>query len=460
MDQTTELLSSFACDLDYEDLSRRVVHQVKRTVVDTLGCAAGGFHSEPATIARTLAGSVTSSAPSRILGTQLYSSPDMAGFANGVMVRYLDCNDSYFSPGGGHPSDMIPAALAVGGPENSDGRSVITAIALAYEVFCRLSDEAVAGEFGWDQGMFTIIGATCAAGKLLGLNQEQMGHAISLAIAPNLPLGVTRTGELSMWKGCATATATRAGIFAAQLAQQGMTGPEEPFEGRRGLWEQALGNPVQIPSFKKGGGSGPDRGSDDFRILETTFKSYPSQIHTQAPIGVALELHPQVSVAEITSVRIQSYRGAVSSPATEPQKWDPKTRETADHSIPFLVAAALQDGRVNAGTFTHERIHDPALRGLMAKFTMEETPEFTSRYPEEYNCRIEVTDESGNVYEAHTRYPKGHRNNPLDDGEVEAKFRGLAADVFTAKQCDRVLEQAWALDELPNLDSLFDSMVV
>jgi len=454
MDQTTELLSAFACDLDYEDLSPKVVHQVKRTVVDTLGCAVGGFHSEPATIARTLAGAVTSSAPSRMLGTQQYSSPDLAGFANGVMVRFLDCNDSYFSPGGGHPSDMIPAALAMGGPTGSDGRSVITAIALAYEVFCRLSDEVVIGDSGWDQGTFSIIGATCAAGKLMGLNRKQMGHAISLAIAPSLPLGVTRTGELSMWKGCATATATRAGIFAAQLAQQGMTGPNEPFEGRRGLWEQALGNSVQIPSF------GKSRSSDDFRILKTTFKAYPAQIHTQCPTGIALELYPQISGADIESVLIQSYLSAVSSPATEPEKWDPKTRETADHSIPYLVASALQDGRVNASTFNEERIHDPALRTLIAKFTMEEVPDFTQRYPEEYNCRIVITDKSGNVYEAHAPYHKGHRSNPMDDGEVEAKFRGLAADVVAEAQCDRVLEQVWSLDESPNLGSLFDSMVV
>ena len=454
MDQPTELLSSFAYGLEYEDLSPRVVHQIKRTVVDTLGCAVGGFHSEPATIARTLAGSVTSSTPSRILGTQLYSSPDMAGFANGVMVRYLDCNDSYFSPGGGHPSDMIPAALALGGPTESDGRSVITAIALAYEVFCRLSDEVVTGEFGWDQGMFSIIGATCAAGKLLGLNQERMGHAISLAIAPNLPLGVTRTGELSMWKGCATATATRAGIFAAQLAQQGMTGPKEPFEGRRGLWEQALGNSVQMPSLEK------SKGSDAFRILETTFKAYPAQIHTQCPTGIALELYPEISSADIASVLIQSYNSAVSSPTTEPQKWDPKTRETADHSIPYLVAAALQDGQVDANTFNEERIHDPALRTLMAMFTMEEVPEFTQKFPEEYNCRIVITDRSGKVYEAQAPYHKGHRLNPMDDGEVEAKFRGLAADVVSTKQCDRVLEQVWGLDDAPNLDSLFDSMVI
>ena len=141
MDRTTEMLASYACRLSYEDLGPKTVHQVKRTLVDTLGCAIGGFVSEPAKIARRMASSVTSTTPARVLGTNDYTSPDMAGFTNGVMVRYLDCNDSYFSPGGGHPSDMIPAVLAVADPMVADGRTVVTSIALAYEVFCRLSDE-------------------------------------------------------------------------------------------------------------------------------------------------------------------------------------------------------------------------------------------------------------------------------------------------------------------------------
>ncbi|MCI0845844.1 MAG: MmgE/PrpD family protein, partial [Chloroflexi bacterium] len=156
MDRTTELLASYSCSLAYEHLSPQVVHQVKRTMVDTLGCAAGGFLSEPAKIARGLAGAISSVLPSRILGTGDYTSPDMAGFANGVMVRYLDCNDSYFSPGGGHPSDMIPAVMALADPLDSDGRTIITAIVLAYEVFGRLSDQVLAGENGWDQGMFSV----------------------------------------------------------------------------------------------------------------------------------------------------------------------------------------------------------------------------------------------------------------------------------------------------------------
>jgi 2-methylcitrate dehydratase len=461
MDRTTEMLSSYACSLSYEDLSPEVVHQVKRTMVDTLGCALGGYLSEPAKIARRLAGSVTSSMPSRVLGTADYSSMDLAGFANGVMVRYLDCNDSYFSPGGGHPSDMIPAALAVADTLKADGRTLITAITLAYEVFCRISDQVP--ESGWDQGIFSVVGAACAAGKIMGLDQEQMGHAISLAVTPNIPLRATRMGELSMWKGCAAASATRAGIFAAQLASEGMTGPFEPFEGRKGVWESAIGRPVEIPPFPpfvKGGMGGFGGNGEPFRITQTTFKYFPSQIHTQAPIGLALELRPQVELSDIESIHIHSYHSAVSSASTEPQKWDPQTRETADHSIPFLAAVALQDGAVTPASFTRERINDPALRPLIAKMTIEESPDFTRRYPAEYNCRIEVTTKSGQRYVAATSYPKGHRNNPLDDAEVSGKFRRLATLTITEQQCDQALELLWSLEDQPDLDEIFDTLVV
>ena len=186
MDHTTELLSTYACRLTYQDLPPEVVHQVKRTLVDTFGCALGAFSAEPSTIARRLASRVTSNMPSRIIGTKDGSAPDMAGFANGVMVRYLDCNDSYFSPGGGHPSDMIPAILAMADPLGCDGQTVITAIALAYEVFCRLSDQVVIGDLGWDQGTFSVIGAACGAGKAMGLDRQAMSHALSLAVVPNL----------------------------------------------------------------------------------------------------------------------------------------------------------------------------------------------------------------------------------------------------------------------------------
>ncbi len=452
MDRTTELLSAHACKLTYQDLPDAVVHQAKRTLVDTMGCALGGFHAEPSIIARRLASRVTSSTAARILGTKDATAPDLAGFANGVMVRYLDYNDSYFSPGGGHPSDMIPAILALAEPLGCDGRTVITAIVLAYEVFCRLSDEVVAGDLGWDQGIFSVIGAACGAGKVLGLDQQAMSHAISLAVVPNLPLAVTRVGELSMWKGCAAACASRAGIFAAQLAHEGMTGPAEPFEGPRGLWEQAIGQPVTLQQL--GGGREP------FRITATSFKFFPSQIHTQAPIALALELRPRVTPSDIAALRIRTYHTAVRSAATDPHKWDPQTRETADHSIPYLVATAFHDGAVTPASFASDHIQNPILRGLISKMTIEEDPDFTRRFPEELNCRMEVTTRSGQRLTAETAYPKGHRHNPLQDAELATKFQRLANGVLTAQRCRAALAQLWSLEQAPNLQELYDSLVV
>jgi 2-methylcitrate dehydratase len=446
------MLSSYACELAYEELPANVIHHVKRTLIDTIGCALGGFTAEPSRIARQLASGITCATPARILGTTHGTTPDMAGFANSVMGRYLDYNDSYFSPGGGHPSDMIPAVLALADPLQRDGRTVITAIVLAYEVFCRLSDAVVLGELGWDQGLFSVLGAVCGAGKVLGLEREAMAHALAIAAVSNLPLGAVRMGELSMWKGCATAHATRAAIFAAQLAEQGMTGPPAPFDGRRGVWQQAVGAPVDLPAFD------PERSG--FRILSTIFKFYPSQIHTQAPIGLAVELRSQVAPEEIDAIHIRTYRAAASSAATEPEKWAPKTRETADHSIPYLTAFALQHGPVTPQSFTEEFLHDAAIRRLMDAMTIDEEPEFTQRFSEEYNCHMDVTTTSGQRLSASVTHPKGHWRNPLSDAEVEEKFRHLAQPGLSEAQCNAVLANLWSLEHAPNLHSLFDNLVV
>ncbi|MGH7824870.1 MAG: MmgE/PrpD family protein [Candidatus Binatia bacterium] len=450
MDPTTKYLSDYACRLTYADLSQEAVHQVKRTLVDSLGCAVGAFDSEPASIARRMASRVQGNPPARILGTSQETSTDLAAFANTVLIRYLDCNDAYAARGTGHPSDMIPGVLAVAGAHRMDGRAAITAITAAYEVFCRLADEIPLK--GWDQGMFAAIGATCGAGMILGLDRNAMGNAISIAITTGVPLGVTRIGELSMWKGCATAAAVRTAVFAAELAAEGMTGPGEPFQGRDGLW-QHLG--VEAPKWE-----GFGRRAKPFRITATTFKAYPSVLHTQGPIGLVLELRQQVATAEIDSVHMATYGEAVRRTATEAEKWDPKTRETADHSMPYLVAAAFQDGAVTPATFAPSRIQDPALRPLIKKLTVAEDPEFTRRYPAESCTRIEVTTTDGRRVAAETSYPKGHYRNPLTDGEVEEKFRGLASGALGAEGCDRVLAEVWDLENAATLDRLFESLVI
>ncbi len=449
MDTTTEHLSEYACSLTYGDLSAETLHQVKRTLVDTLGCAVGGFAGEPAVIVRRLASRVSGADAARILGTSRHSAPDMAAFVNTVAVRYLDCNDTYQTRGTGHPSDMIPAVLALADPLKADGRAVITAVTVAYEVFCRLADQVPLK--GWDQGVLAVIGAACGAGRVLGLDRAAMGNAISLALTPSLPLGVTRVGELAMWKGCATAAACRAAVFAAQLAAEGMTGPERPFEGRDGLW-QHMG--VDPPSWV---GSGERDGP--FGIMGTTFKAYPAVVHTQGPIALALELRSQVPLDEIEAVHVATYGEAIRRTASEEEKWDPKTRETADHSMPYLVARALQDGAITPATFAPSRIQDSGLRVLMKKLNLVEEPEFTRRYPGEACTRVEITATGGGRFTAETSHPKGHRLNPLSDAEVEAKFRTLAQGSLSPARCGEVLAQVWSLDQAKDLGPLFDSLV-
>ena len=452
MDRTTDLLSTYTCDLTYDQIPSDVVHHVNRTLIDTVGCALGGFNSEPSHIARQLAQRVICTTPSRILGTHYNSSPDMTSFANACMIRYLDYNDAYSSPSGGHPSDMIGAILAIAEATECDGRTVITAIVLAYEVFCRLSDQLVIGELGWDHGMLSIVGAVCAAGKILGLDHNAMGHAISLASVSNLPLGVTRAGELSMWKGCAAAGASRAAIFAAQLAQLGMTGPESPFEGHNGLWQQTVGRSIDIAPF--------DNETTGFRIMSNIFKCYPSQTHTQGPISLALELRSQHDSSDIASIHIRSYGKAVSSAATESEKWAPKSRETADHSIPYLVAYAFRYGAVTPRSFSYAHLHDPAIQALIDTISIEEDPDFTKRFSEEYNCHMELTTRSGQRLTASVMHPKGFPDNTLSDTEMEEKFHPLAADVLSADQCNRALDILWSFEQAPNLTALFDSIVV
>jgi 2-methylcitrate dehydratase len=450
MDATTELLSDYACRLRHDDLPPATVRQVKRTLIDTLGCAAAAFDGEPPAITRRIAARAHGTPPARVLGTRQQTSMDLAAFANTVLVRYLDCNDTYAARGTGHPSDMIPAVLAVADAHRADGRATIVAIVAAYEVFCRLADHVPLK--GWDQGMFAAIGTACGAGRILGLDRTAMANAISLAITPGVPLGVTRIGELSMWKGCATAAANRTGVFAAELAAEGMTGPGHPFEGKDGLW-QHVG--IDAPKWERFGGPG-----EPFRITATTFKAYPSVVHTQGPIGLVLELRERVGVAQIAAVRVATYGDAVRRTAAEAEKWDPETRETADHSIPFLVAAAFVDGEVTPATFAPARIKDPALRPLIETLTVVEEPEFTRRYPADACTRIEVTTTDGRRLTAETSHPKGHAGNPLTDDEVERKFRGLAARALGQEGCERVLAQAWSLESAATLDALLESLVV
>lgn len=443
-----EQLAEYASALRYEELPADAVHECKRRLIDTLGCAAGAFHARPVVIARAIAQRAVGDPPARILGSQQASTPELAAFANGVMMRYLDFNDATFGKSAGHPSDIFGAVLAAADAAHADGRAVITAATLAYEVFCNLAENVMRDQ-GWDHTVFGVIASAVGAAKVLGLSREQTGNAISLAVVPNLALEQTRTGELAMWKGCAAANASRNGLFAAQLAREGLTGPEQAIEGKYGLGKM-LGKFRWQPF---GGRGGP------YRVTQTHIKYFPAVIHAQTPITVALELHGRVPPGEIEAIAIETYWIAERYTDRGSALWRPATRETADHSIPYCVIAALIDGGITEASFEEERIHDRLIGRLLERTTMRENPAFTRAHPDEWSCRVELTGRGGKRESAQARYFKGHAKRPLSDREIEQKFHALARTVLPPARIDGILAKAWSLEKLTDIGKwlgLFD----
>jgi len=447
MDATTRKLAEYVVRMGASSLPRSTIRAAKRHLVDSIACLLGGYDSQPAAIARRMAAAAGGTPPAQVLGSGASTSMEMAAFANAVALRYLDYNDTYVSVGSGHPSDMVPACLAVADALQADGRRTLTAIVAAYEVFAALADRVALRARGWDQGVFVVLGAAAGAGLLLGLTAPQMGDALAIAVSSSIPTRQTRAGELAMWKGCATAAAARSGVFAALLAAEGMTGPTAAFEGFNGVWELVTGK------FELGplGGEG-----EGFGIERTNMKFFPSEYHSQAPMWMAVKLRERLQLPEIAAIRVQTYHIAYSEIGSEPEKWNPQTRETADHSLPYLLALALMDGRIGIDSFSAERMRDPDTRALMQKIAIAENEEFTRRFPRELTTEIVVETRTGERIAETASYPRGHVRNPMSDGEIEAKFRAQAERGLAPAAGERLLAALWDIDRAARTRDVLD----
>ena len=444
MPTIAEQLSSYATSLRYQDLPPEVVHQAKRLIIDTLGCALGGYTSVPSSIARDLAATVTSTRPATILGSNRATSPDLAAFANGVMIRYLDFNDGYTSKESGHPSDSIAATLSCTEVARGNGRRFITATVLAYEVFCRICDSVDIKPNGFDHVTVGCISSILGAARALNLTEVQTTQALNLGIAPNLALYQTRIGDVSMWKGCAYANASRNAVFASTLAQRGLTGPSPIFEGAGGYFKAVSHGPFELDVF---GGNG-----NPFRIMECSIKRFPLGQYSQTVVQAALEVREQLSdVEDIAEVNVSTLATAVNIMAGDPEKWRPANRETADHSMPYTAAVALRYGSIDQHHFDDRFLTDPELLDLVSKVKVSVSEEANRRAPEAMLCRVEVLTKSGQQYRSEVAYHKGHFKNPLSDAEVEAKFRSLADGVLRTSRIDGLLERLWRLEEVENI---------
>ncbi len=440
MDQITTAIARFAAALAYEQLPPAVIHAAKQRLIDSLACAIGGRDCAPASIGRRVAaGAVAAVRPGRIIVHGARATAEEAAFVNTTMIRYLDFNDTVH---GGHPSDALGAVFALA--DGVDGRRLVTGMVVAYEVATRLIASSRLRERGWDQGFAIGIAAAAAAGHVIGLDEAAIAHAVAITTVANVPLRTTRAGHLSMWKGAATAFACRNGVFAALLAGEGMTGPEAAFAGRNGAFEQVSGEFTLLPF------------ADGFLTPTAGIKYWPVENTAQAAVWAALKLRETMPTAAIAAIDIATYWAAFHEIASEPAKWDPQNRETADHSMPYIFARALVDGTISLASFAPDSYLDPALRPLMAKIRVRQDEAIEQRFPAAWVMLVTATDHSGGKHQVEIVDARGHPRNPMSDAEIVAKFRALAEPALGPARVTEALEALWAIERETSAGRVLD----
>jgi 2-methylcitrate dehydratase len=451
-DRILNHLCNYALELSYDDLPEEVVGRTKHIVMDTVGCALGGAQSPPAQIARAAASEVTSAIPATVLISGQKTSPDLAAFANGVMIRYLDFNDTYAGSPTCHPSDLLAPVLAVVDARNGSGKDVILGMVLGYEVLCGLID-AGTNEQGrsWDQSTYGVIAAAVVAAKLFGHTKEQMANAISLAVASHISLEQIRRGQISHWKGCALANASRNAVFCAMLAAKGMTGPEEVFEGKAGFLT-STGIRFEIRPFADS--------AESYRIMKARLKAFPSGYFSQSAIEAVLNLRSQIpNLDDVKEILLQTFPAGYEVMGSGEANWQPETRESADHSLPFVMAVALMEGNLEIRHYDEKYYVRSDVRALMRKIKVRIGEEPVAAWPDLPLNIVDIEMNSGKLLSTKVAYHLGHFKRWMTDEEQERKFRPLAEPLLQKKQIDDLLACLRRLDEVEDISELISLTV-
>ena len=440
MDDLTRFIADYAANLSFEELPDEVVHAATQRMVDSLACAIAAFECELVEIGLRLArGAVPERYSGRILGFGERSTAETAAFVNTSMIRALDFNDQY---PGGHPSDCLGAYLAIAEAAGADGRRLLSSMVVAYEIFVRLNDATSLRTKGWDQGFVIGVCTAAGVGHLLRLPPEVIGEAIAITAVANIPMRNTRAGELSLWKGAATAFATRNGLFATLLAAEGMTGDDKPFEGKHGLWDLITG-PFELAPLPRRGGN--------FRTGEVQLKYWPVEYNAQLVVWAALELSSKADRRDLAAIDVGTYAFAYSEIGSEPEKWDPKTRETADHSLPYIFARTLVDGTITVDSFKEAAYRDPSLRPLMQKIRVHLDPEVDALYPRVVSMKVEAATGRGEHISFMSCDPLGHNKNPMQDKDIQDKFMRAAEPLLGSERASLALERWYDLRHVSDI---------
>jgi 2-methylcitrate dehydratase len=449
----TARMARWAAALSYGQLSPEAVYQAKRFLLDSVGCGLGGFQQHDVKIALEVLDEIAGRGPATVIGTGKRMDAVSASLANALMIRCMDYNDIYWKQDPSHPSDIFPAALAGCERAKSNGKELVVGLVLGHEFEMRFCEAAFPGirERGWHHATLTAFVSPMVAGRALHLGWEQIQHAIGISASRQATLGAVTAGKLTMMKNTADPMATQSGVLAALLAEKGYTGPEHVVDGKEGL-THCFGRDWRLSVLTDGLG-------ESWRITQCGMKAFPTEALTHTPISAVLDIvkSNDLRPEQVEKVEIRSLARAADI-LSDPSKYDPRTKETADHSLPYVIAAAIADRQVTAVQFEMKKIMDPVIRAQLKKVEVVADPEIEKVFPALQRVIVNLTATDGRTFRKQLDYPKGDSRNPLSDADVEEKFAALAQGVLSSGAQKRLKDAIWNLEKVGSVSNLMALM--
>jgi len=452
-ESVTATMARWAANLKFTDLSSEAVHQAKRFLLDSIGCALGGFQQHDVKIALEVLDEIAAIGPATVIGVGRRIDPVSASLANALMIRCMDYNDIYWKQDPCHPSDIFPAAIACCERAGSNGQELIVGLVLGHEFEMRFCEAAYPGirERGWHHATLTAFVSPIVAGRSLHLSWEQIQHAIGISASRHCTLGAVTAGKLTMMKNTVDPLATQSGVLAALLAEKGYSGPEHVIDGKEGL-THVFKPEWKLDVLREGLG-------ESWRITQCGMKAFPTEALTHTPISAVLDLvrTHELQPEDVEKIQIRSLARAADI-LSDPSKYDPHTRETADHSLPYVIAAALVDRQVTPAQFTMEKILDPRIRAQLCKVEVVADPEIEKVFPALQRVIVHIHTKDGRSLQKQLDFPKGDPRNPLTDQEIEEKFSALADGVLSKQRQKRLTDEIWSLERVGSVSDLMALM--
>ena len=449
----TARMSRWASGLAYPQLSQDAVYQAKRFLLDSVGCALGGYQQHDVKIALAVLDEIAGRGPATVIGTGKKIDVVSASLANALMIRCMDYNDIYWKQDPSHPSDIFPAALACCERAKSNGKELIVGLVLGHEFEMRFCEAAFPGirERGWHHATLTAFVSPFVAGRALHLSWEEIQHAVGISASRHATLGAVTAGKLTMMKNTVDPMATQSGVLAALMAEKGYTGPEHVVDGKEGL-THCFGPEWKLNLLTDGLG-------ESWRITQCGMKAFPTEALTHTPISAVLDIvkSNDLKPEQVQKVQIRSLARAADI-LSDPSKYDPRSKETADHSLPYVIAAAVAERQVTPAQFEMKKIMDPTIRAQLKKVEVVADPEIEKVFPALQRVIVNLTTTDGKTFTKQLDYPKGDPRNPLSDQEVEEKFAALAEGVLSPGAQRKLKDAIWGLEKLGSVSKLMGLM--